>query len=201
MPLIEHADKMVYQKVEATEQVKLGDDDKITLGAGPDYSIRYDSTDDTCYIRDEVNGTEVEIPKNVAMNLAAHAARHESGGADEITHNNLAITATDHHDPANQLEGESAGLREEHGESSVGGTVAATDATWDTEEYNSITVSFATAFGSAPRVSAGIVGAWWYEFGKTSTPSTSDFDLWYLNKSTQDRSAETLYFDWVAIGS
>jgi len=60
----------------------LGDDQKIFLGADDDYSLRYDSADDTFYIRDEVNATEVEIPKNVAMNIAAHAGRHEVGGAD-----------------------------------------------------------------------------------------------------------------------
>ena len=31
----------------------LGDDQKIFLGADDDYSIRYDSTDDTFYVRDE----------------------------------------------------------------------------------------------------------------------------------------------------
>jgi len=67
----------------------LGDDQKIFLGADDDYSLRYDSADDTFYIRDEVNATEVEIPKNVAMNLAAHEARHESGGADAIPEGSL----------------------------------------------------------------------------------------------------------------
>jgi len=70
----------------------LGDDQKIYLGADDDYSIRYDSTDDTFYIRDEINATEVEIPKNVAMSVAAHATRHESGGADELFDQNLNTT-------------------------------------------------------------------------------------------------------------
>jgi len=70
----------------------LGDDQKIFLGADDDYSIRYDSADDTFYIRDEVNATEIEIPRNVAMNIAAHAARHDAGGADELFDQSLNTT-------------------------------------------------------------------------------------------------------------
>jgi len=70
----------------------LGDDQKIFLGADDDYSLRYDSADDTFYVRDEVNATEVEIPKNVAMNIAGHAARHDAGGADELFDQSLNTT-------------------------------------------------------------------------------------------------------------
>jgi len=61
-----------------------GDDTKIQLGAGPDFSIFYDSANDDFRIRDEVNGVETNLPKNVAMNLASHAGRHQDGGADEL---------------------------------------------------------------------------------------------------------------------
>jgi len=65
-----------------------GDDSKITLGAGPDYSIRYDSTDDCYYVRDEVNGVDImKLVKNAAgapIDLASHAARHKGGGDDPI---------------------------------------------------------------------------------------------------------------------
>jgi len=70
-----------------------GDDTKIQLGAGPDFSILYDSANDDFRIRDEVNAVETSLPKNVAMNLAAHAARHESGGADEVALDAAQITS------------------------------------------------------------------------------------------------------------
>jgi len=73
-------------------QPQPSDDEKIYFGTDDDYSLRYDSADDTYYIRDEVNATEVEIPKNVAMNIATHAGRHEVGGADELFDQNLNTT-------------------------------------------------------------------------------------------------------------
>lgn len=71
-----------------------GDDTKITLGAGPDFSIRYDSTDDVYYVRDEVNGVDIlKLVKNAAgapIDLASHAARHKDGGNDELDASDLA---------------------------------------------------------------------------------------------------------------
>jgi len=65
-----------------------GDDEKITLGAGPDFSIRYDSTDDVYYVRDEANGVDVmKLVKNASgapIDLASHASRHKGGGDDPI---------------------------------------------------------------------------------------------------------------------
>jgi len=84
------------------------DDQKIYFGTDDDYSIRYDSTDDTYYIRDEVNATEVEIPKNVAMNIAAHEARHESGGADEIPAGGL-VAGADPRSSSHEARHESGG--------------------------------------------------------------------------------------------
>jgi len=86
----------------------LGDDQKIFLGADDDYSIRYDSADDTFYIQDEVNATEVEIPKNVAMDIAAHEARHESGGADEIPAGGL-VAGADPRSSSHETRHESGG--------------------------------------------------------------------------------------------
>jgi len=62
------------------------------------------------------------------------------------------VTTAQHHDPANQVEGESAGLREEHGEATVTEPAAPADATWDTNNANYTDVSFATAFSTTPYV-------------------------------------------------
>jgi len=86
----------------------LGDDQKIYLGADDDYSIRYDSADDTFYVRDEVNATEVEIPKNVAMNIASHKARHASGGADAIAAGDL-VAGADPRSSSHEARHESGG--------------------------------------------------------------------------------------------
>jgi len=86
----------------------LGDDQKISLGADDDYSIRYDSADDTFYVRDEVNATEVEIPKNVAMNVASHKGRHASGGADAIAAGDL-VAGADPRSSSHETRHESGG--------------------------------------------------------------------------------------------
>jgi len=65
-----------------------GDDEKIYFGADSDYSIRYDSTDDCYYVRDEANGVDImKLVKNAAgapIDLASHASRHKGGGDDPI---------------------------------------------------------------------------------------------------------------------
>jgi len=62
-------------------------DEKITFG-GPDFSIRYDSTDDVYYVRDEANGVDImKLVKNASgapIDLASHALRHEPNGDDAI---------------------------------------------------------------------------------------------------------------------
>jgi len=132
-----------------------GDDTKIQLGAGPDFSIFYDSTNNDFRIRDEINAVETNLPKNVAMNLASHAARHEPGGAD----------VTDAY-----LAGESAGLREEHG-SVFSDEVASNSAV-------SGTVTFTTAFSAKPLYLEGAgsdTGSTSdFEFGLKSTVDDED---------------------------
>jgi len=58
---------------------------KIYLGETDNFSIFYDPINNDFRIRDETNGKETNLPKNVAMNLASHAERHEPGGADPTT--------------------------------------------------------------------------------------------------------------------
>ena len=66
------------------EDKQLSDDKKFYFGDDKDFSIRYDSASDIFVLRDEVNGTEITFPKNVAMDVAAHAGRHSRGGADAL---------------------------------------------------------------------------------------------------------------------
>jgi len=56
---------------------------------GDKFSIRYDSTNDVFVIRDEVNGTEYTFPPNVAMDVSAHATRHDRGGADALDYSQI----------------------------------------------------------------------------------------------------------------
>jgi len=168
-------------------QPQPGDDEKVYFGADDDYSLRYDSADDTYYIRDEVNATEVEIPKNVAMNLASHGARHEPGGAD----------AADAY-----VEGESAGMREEHGSNSQAGPAAAGDGSWDTENSVSETISFATAFGSAPEVVTSLPNTnYGYELTSVITNTdTTGFDDVRHNFTTSGLTGSSPAMHWIAIG-
>jgi len=161
-----------------------GDDTKIQLGAGPDFSIFYDSTNDDFRIRDEVNAVETNLPKNVSMDFSSHAGRHEPGGAD----------VTDAY-----VEGESAGLREEHGEifnDEVATNTAVTG-----------TVTFATAFSSKPHyiVSGGCDVAWMGEDqGRSGTDdedpvTTSDLD-WHA-KNESSANVIDIWVEWLAMGS
>ncbi len=77
------------------ENFQLADNIKMLLGSDGDYSIRYDSTNDAFYIKDEVNGTEYKLPKNVSMDISAHHGRHEYGGADAIATDGLHFTQID----------------------------------------------------------------------------------------------------------
>jgi len=74
-----------------------GDDTKVTLGAGPDFSLRYDSGDDVYYVRDEANGVNIlKLVKNAAgapIDLASHGGRHQDGGDDELDASDLAGAA------------------------------------------------------------------------------------------------------------
>jgi len=163
----------------------LGDDQKIFLGADDDYSIRYDSADDTFYVRDEANATEVEIPKNVAMNIASHAGRHEPGGAD----------VTDAY-----LEGESAGLREEHGEVFVDELASASG--------SSGTITFATAFGNKPNVKTSVSGDQPALINMSGGPQASTDDVDPVGTDGFDYriynntgGARDIWMPWTAIGS
>jgi len=164
----------------------LVDDQKIFLGADDDYSIRYDSTNNDFRIRDEVNAVETNLPKNVAMDLSAHAARHEPGGADVADA---------------YLAGESAGLREEHGR------IFADELATGTASDGTIT--FATAFSSKPVVIAGtdsdiITPERDSMFGGLSGTAdvdpltTSDWDYRIYNGSG---SVGDIWGTWMAIGS
>ncbi len=57
---------------------------KIYFGDNNQFSIYYDSTNNVWVVRDEVNGTEYTFPVNVNMDVSAHGARHDRGGADSF---------------------------------------------------------------------------------------------------------------------
>jgi len=88
--------------------LSLVDDQKAKFGSDNDFSIRYDSTDDCFYVRDEINGVETKIPKNVAMDISAHKGRHASGGADEIAAGDL-VAGADPRSSSHETRHESGG--------------------------------------------------------------------------------------------
>lgn len=96
------------------------------------------------------------------------------------------------------LEAESGGLREEHGTASHADPGNATDGTWETNTADITTVSFGTAFSSAP-----ITAAFGNTVGKgafvAKNASTTGFDhqwICYVSSGSQGPTGR-----WLAIGS
>ena len=77
------------------EDKQLSDDKKFYFGDDKDFSLRYDSVNDQWILRDEVNATEYLFPRNVSMNISAHASRHSYGGADAIPAEGLRFSQLD----------------------------------------------------------------------------------------------------------
>jgi len=133
-------------------------------------------------------GDEGELDHALLANLAS---AHD--------HANLSnVTAAQHHDPAAQLEGESAGLREEHGEETIDGAAAAGDATWDTRNRTLLTVSFATAFSTSP---VGVSDATVDLASSLSVGAIDASDITLMNSNFGTSAGDAIYGRWMAIGS
>jgi len=92
--------------------------------------------------------------------------------------------------------GESQNLRAEIGTEDLGEISAASDATWDTSNSATVSVSFASAFSSAPKVAVGPPNR--FITYQTNNVSTTGFDLIGENFTTSSKDPNPT--GWIAVG-
>lgn len=141
-----------------------------------------------------VHGTDTDTPASI---------HHSKTASGDIDHGSVTGLGDDDH--PRYMNGESSGLREEHGISLITGSSAASDATMDTSTTTANTISFATSYGATePTITLGPVGQQsydgWVEGINTVTSPWSSFDLIVKNYGTTDMSGYSVDGHWKAIG-
>jgi len=135
-------------------------------------------------------------PKDAASYKGSDLDPDADGKIDHADLEN--VNTAQHHDPANQVEGESAGLREEHGQIHIDELASASNTT--------ASASFATAFNSRPQV---LKGTWtdnvtnFFDNFSSGTDEADPVDTSGFSGGVRNDggTATDAWIDWMAIGS
>lgn len=161
--------------------VSLDDNEEVVIGTGDDGALLFDGT--SIIVRDKSGANDYTFPLGTAMDISAHAARHQNGGGDEISVAGLSGDLADAQDPKAHASSHGSGGADTvdagdlGGSSGTGGQVLETDGT--AAGWADVSGSFGIEDGNSPFTASGT---------SITTTFADTFDYWSVFLEADDPS-------------